>query len=324
MIRYGLLIVIIAFAALVSPCAKAENPELLEPILSQNTRLMVFSPHPDDESLGTGGLIQRVLKAGGKVKVVFMTSGDGFPEGVEKEDKIFRPTAKDYRRYGKVREKEALNALSLLGLKKKDVIFLGFPDGGLCYLLRSFHSDPWAYTSPFTLQKHPPSPEMIVPHTSYNDGDLRREIVRLLTRFRPNLLALTPSEDQHPDHCATYYFVKAALRDLRKRHPTIRPKVFTFLIHFGQWPIAQGAGTGSRLNPPEGFPGEGPGREAGWIAFSLSDQEAETKRKAILEYHTQMLVMGRFLLSFARTNELFIIDHSGTANGTDKAPCCWK
>ena len=29
-----------------------------------------------------------------------MTSGDGFPEGVEREDLISHPTAKDYRNYG--------------------------------------------------------------------------------------------------------------------------------------------------------------------------------------------------------------------------------
>src|SRR5512143_3590489 len=40
-------------------------------------RLMVFAPHPDDETLGAGGLIQRVLATGGKVRVVFVTNGDG-------------------------------------------------------------------------------------------------------------------------------------------------------------------------------------------------------------------------------------------------------
>ena len=65
----------------------ADAPQRLEPFLTKNTRLMVFSPHPDDETLAAGGLIQRVLSLGGSVKVVFMTSGDGFPEGVEKENR---------------------------------------------------------------------------------------------------------------------------------------------------------------------------------------------------------------------------------------------
>jgi LmbE family N-acetylglucosaminyl deacetylase len=117
-------------------------------------------------------------------------------------------------------------------------------------------------------------------------------------------VATTPPEDQHPDHNATYFFVKQALLHWDTKHPNHKPRVLTFLIHFGQWPIAQGAGSGARLNPPDGFQDKG----RAWISFSLKPEEVKTKRKAIMEYHTQMLVMGRFLLSFARSNELWMAD----------------
>ncbi len=87
-------IVMLTLATLASGLALAEEPQSMEPLISHNTRLMIFSPHPDDESLGAGGLIQRVLQAGGRVKVVFLTNGDGFPEGVEKEEHVSHPTAK--------------------------------------------------------------------------------------------------------------------------------------------------------------------------------------------------------------------------------------
>jgi len=263
---------------------------------------MIFSPHPDDESLGAGGLIQRVLKAGGRVKVVFMTNGDGFPEGVEKEDHISNPAAKDYTRYGEERRLEALRAVTTLGMKEHDVIFLGFPDGGLSYLRLKFRAHPMAYRSPFTRKTRPPAFEIVVPRTDYCGEDLRREIERAISAFRPDLLATTPPEDQHPDHNSTYYFVKEALIHLNKKHANHKPMVLAFLIHYGQWPLDQWAGTGSRLNPPENFPDRG----KQWISFTLKPEEMETKRKAILQYHTQMLVMGRFLLSFSRSNELFI------------------
>jgi LmbE family N-acetylglucosaminyl deacetylase len=80
--------------------------------------------------------------------------------------------------------------------------------------------------------------------------------------------------------------------------------VFTFLIHFGQWPIAQGSGTGSHLDPPDGFPD----KKRQWISLQLTPEEMESKRKAIMAYHSQILVMGRFLLSFARSNELWMPD----------------
>jgi LmbE family N-acetylglucosaminyl deacetylase len=233
-----------------------------------------------------------------------MTNGDGFPEGVEKEDRISNPTAKNYTRYGEERRLEAVKALTTLGLKEHDVIFLGFPDGGLSYLRLKFRAHPMAYRSPFTRKTHPPAFEIIVPRTDYCGEDLRREIERVISDFRPTLLAVTPPEDQHPDHNATYYFIKEALVRLNKKHANHKPMVLTFLIHYGQWPLDQGAGTGSRLNPPNNFPDQG----KRWISFTLKPEEVETKRKAILQYHTQMLVMSRFLLGFARSNELFRLD----------------
>jgi LmbE family N-acetylglucosaminyl deacetylase len=292
-------------AVLFPAFAQAEQLQAIESLISHDTRLMVFSPHPDDESLGTGGLIQRVLNAGGKVKVVFMTNGDGFPEGVEKRDRIARPTAKDYTRYGEERRIEALKAITTLGMKDRDVMFLGFPDGGLSYLRLKFRQHPVPYRSPFTRKTHPPVFEIIVPRTDYCGEDLRKEIERVIAGFQPNLLAVTPPEDSHPDHSATYYFVKEALRHLAMKHPNFKPVVVTFLIHYGQWPVGQGAGTGLRLNPPDSFSDQG----KQWISFALNPEEMKTKREAILQYHTQMLVMGRFLLSFARSNELFMPDN---------------
>lgn len=311
---------VFAIAIIGVRCAQAMEPQALEPLLSPQTRLMLFSPHPDDESLGASGLIQRVLSIGGKVKVVFMTNGDGFPEGVEKEDHISHPVAADYRKYGEERREEALQATATLGMKKDDVIFLGFPDGGLCYLLWKFRSDADVYKSPYTLETHPPAEEMVIPQTDYNGLELRREIWKVLSDFRPNLLAVTPPEDQHPDHCATYYFVREALSDLQRQSPVTKTKVLTFLIHFGQWPVSQGSGTGSHLNPPDGFPD----KEAKWISFPLQTVEAKTKRKALLKYNSQMLVMGRYLMSFARANELFVFEHQGLATEMESIPCCWK
>ena len=176
-----LLMLFFALAAFAPLNARAESLQGLEPLISHATRLVVFSPHPDDESLGAGGLIQRVLKAGGKVKVIFITSGDGFPEGVEEEDHISNPTAKDYRKYGVERREEALKATATLGMKEHDVIFLGFPDAGLSYLRSKFLAHP--YKSPFTEENRPPISEDIIPHTDYTGQDLTREIERVILTF---------------------------------------------------------------------------------------------------------------------------------------------
>lgn len=103
MLQVLLTLFFFAAAALVPAGARSIKTQPIEPLISRATRLMVFSPHPDDETLGAGGLIQRVLKSGGRVKVVFMTSGEGYAEGVEMQDRIADPTAKDYRGYGALR-----------------------------------------------------------------------------------------------------------------------------------------------------------------------------------------------------------------------------
>tara|TARA_Y100000589_G_scaffold8203_1_gene6977 strand:+ start:484 stop:1179 length:696 start_codon:yes stop_codon:yes gene_type:complete len=41
-----------------------------------NMRLLILSPHPDDETLGCGGLISKIKKAGGEVYVMIITYGD--------------------------------------------------------------------------------------------------------------------------------------------------------------------------------------------------------------------------------------------------------
>jgi LmbE family N-acetylglucosaminyl deacetylase len=299
----SLLTLLFTFVTFSAAFAGAEKPKEIGSLITKETRLMVFSPHPDDESLGAAGLIQRVITSGGSVKVVFMTNGDGFPEAVEMGGRISNPTARDFRDYGEDRMEEALKALSTLGVKESDVIFLRFPDGGLS-ALRSKQGGKKAYTSPTTGENRPSALSAVVPQASYTGEGLQMGIERVLSDFRPNMFATSAPEDTHPDHASTYYFVKQAWKHLHKQHPEFKPVWLIFLVHYGQWPIAQGSGTGSRLEPPEDHPDK-----RKWIPLTLTSGESNTKRKALLEYQTQMIVMGRYMLSFAKSNELFRLDN---------------
>jgi LmbE family N-acetylglucosaminyl deacetylase len=151
----------IAQAALVlsiAPSLPAFAQPLPPPInLSVNraTRLLVVAPHPDDDVLGAGGLIRRVVKAGGAVRVVWTTSGDGFPEGVETSEgispRVGHLTPRDYETYGRLREQEARTALAALGVGAHSLTFLGFPDEGLCEMASTYLSaKARAFKSPYT------------------------------------------------------------------------------------------------------------------------------------------------------------------------------
>jgi LmbE family N-acetylglucosaminyl deacetylase len=278
-----------------------------------STRLLVLAPHPDDEALGAAGLIKRVLASGGQARVVVVTSGDAFAEGVETLDGIANPTPKDYRGYGQLRERESRAAMAGLGLDAAHVTFLGFPDEGLCLMASKYLSGKSRpYESPYTDRQRPPSSEQVVRGVRYRGVDVRREIERIVAVYQPTLVALPHPEDEHPDHCATHIFGREAL-EAAERQGGPPPRVLYYLVHYAQWPLSADAGGGSELRPPAGFPS--PGEQ--WRAFALTRAEADAKKQALLAYASQVMVIGRFLLAFGRDNELFLEGEPSTQ------PECW-
>src|SRR5574341_782493 len=183
---------------LLVPSAKADQASpLLTARLSPHIRLLVVAPHPDDGTLGAGGLIQRVLRLGGAVQVVFMTSGDGFPQGVELALHLQHPGAQDYRAYGQLRQAEAQRALATLGVRAKDVLFLGFPDGGLCPLWGTYHvHNGRNYQSPFTLADRPLFTNVVLPNAGYNGTALTQALTWILRHFRPTLVVTVHPRDR--------------------------------------------------------------------------------------------------------------------------------
>ncbi len=82
--------------------------------------LVVVAPHPDDESLGCGGLIAEARAEGRRVRVVVVSDGTGS-----------HPASKAYpkARLRDLRETEARRAVNELGLDSdEDIEFLRLPD----------------------------------------------------------------------------------------------------------------------------------------------------------------------------------------------------
>lgn len=286
---------IMARAAL--PCAQTANLQV-----PNGTRLLVVAPHPDDESLAAAGLIHRVASTGGTVMVLALTSGDAFAEGVEKEDRITRPTAGDYRGYGTLRERESAVAMKLLGVPRQRVAFLGFPDEGLCMLASTYLSaKSQAFESQYTDRVSPPLTERVIRGTRYRGSDVVAELERVLTTFAPTMVVGPHPADAHPDHCSTHIFLREAL-SAWSRQTGRQPRVLHYIIHYRSWPLSEDAGVGSELHPPADFPPT----EGHWLTLKLTPEEVTLKKRALLAYSSQMLVIGRFLTSFARGNELFL------------------
>jgi LmbE family N-acetylglucosaminyl deacetylase len=300
-------------ATLLAQSPPRSAPPPLDLAIDRATRLLVIAPHPDDETLGAAGLMRRVITRGGTVRVVWVTSGDGFPEGVETEEGTTRPQPQDYRNYGGLREGEARAAASSLGVPSRSLSFLGFPDEGLCELASTYLSaKSRAFESPYTDRTSPPPTEQVIRGVRYRGADVRRELERILVAFAPTLVASVHSEDEHPDHCSTHIFVHDAL-DALFAHGPMRPRMLHYLIHYGQWPLTPDAGTGSELSPPTGFPPA----EGRWVSLELTPDEVAAKKQALLFYRSQMLVIGRFMQAFARRNELYLEGEPASL------PECW-
>jgi LmbE family N-acetylglucosaminyl deacetylase len=82
-------------------------------------RVLLLAPHPDDESLGCGGLLAALARRGAGVRVVFASDG----EASHRRSRSHPPD-----RLGALRRTEALAALAILGVPGDAARFLGLPD----------------------------------------------------------------------------------------------------------------------------------------------------------------------------------------------------
>ncbi len=85
-----------------------------------NRRLVVIAPHPDDETLGCGGLIARAVRHSVKVAVIVLTDGDASHPG----SKRWPPGALGHLRIGELKR-----ALARLGASDAPLRRLGWGDG---------------------------------------------------------------------------------------------------------------------------------------------------------------------------------------------------
>ncbi|HZR23193.1 MAG TPA: PIG-L family deacetylase [Vicinamibacterales bacterium] len=278
--------------------------------LTASTRLLVISPHPDDGTLGAGGLIARAAAAHASVRVVQMTSGDAFSEGVKRADRTTSPTASEYRAYGERRERETVSALGALGIKSTSIAFLGFPDEGLCQLTSRYT---WTeFVSPYTRRSSPPPQEQRVRGVEYRGRDATLELVRIIESFAPTVVVLPDPADEHPDHCATHMLVHQALAEAERQNYALHPRELHYVIHSGEWPLSNGVPPTSTLSPPSRFR-----HDAAWRTLPLTKRERQAKRRALHAYETQMLMIGTFMRAFDNDNELFVDGEPATP------PACW-
>ncbi len=132
--------------------------------------LVVIAPHPDDESLACGGLIAEACAQGKDVRIVVVSDGTGSHPASRTHPKT---------RLRDLREAEAREAASELGLDPDNVVFLRLPDR-------------------FVPSEGPAGERAVL------------KIVECLDEVRAKALFVSWRHDPHCDHQAAYRIARSA------------------------------------------------------------------------------------------------------------------
>jgi LmbE family N-acetylglucosaminyl deacetylase len=148
---------------------------------SGSERVMVFAPHPDDETLASGGTIAMRVGQGKDVYVVVMTDGRNSHRILLSIEKNPAPSE-----LIAIRRRESQLATQILGVSRDHLIFLDFEDG--------------------TLASHCQEGEALV--------------LKYLLKILPTEIFTPDKSDPHPDHYSTNAIVSNSIRE-SKLSPSI-------------------------------------------------------------------------------------------------------
>jgi LmbE family N-acetylglucosaminyl deacetylase len=171
---------------------------------SVSDRVLFFAPHPDDETLGAAGLLQRAARSGARIQLVVATNGDDNVWAQRCVEKRWYIAESDRLRWGELRKREVRAAVGAMSLgRQAHLRFLNLRDQKITSLMR---------TVPARLS-----------------AILREEI----DRFKPTLIIAPSIYDAHPDHSALSVAIALALE--RSDRPSTR--CYYYIIHRpGQMP----------------------------------------------------------------------------------------
>ena len=272
--------------------------------LTSADRVLILSPHLDDESLAAGGLMAQAQRLGVPVRVAFLTNGDGSRSTLIAHNLRHRHP-QSMVEFALLRQHEARAACAQFGLDEDDLIFLGYPDGGGLPLWEEFWEAKRPFRSAFTGLIRAPYADARTLRTPYCGDAVWRDLIGVMRDFRPTRVLTTHPADTHPDHATIYNFAALALETLRLEPDTrawaTATRLESFMVHYGIWPVPNGLHPDQVLAPPAPLHATG----TQWTNLDLDAADQATKLCAINSYPSQLAVTPRYLRAFARRNEIF-------------------
>ncbi len=291
----------------IAPTSAAHLARIASP--TADDRILLVVAHNDDELIAAGGYLASAVRVGSEVAVVILTNGDGNKFSAAVLGRRIRLRPNDFIREGRVRQAESVGALARLGIARNRIVFMGFPDRGLHFLLTPHWSRTSPYRSPFTRVSAPPYPDAYRAATSeYSGEDLLANLTAIVEQVRPTVVLMHSAFDEHPDHKAVHAFVTMALQ--REEHSLgLHPRRYAFVIHADEFPRPLRYAPTALLVPPAHLRDQ-----VQWVTFELSPALVELKHDAMRAYRSQYEspYLRLLLSSFIRRNELFTEESAAT------------
>ncbi len=291
------MILSVAFFACAPLLCAADAPSIPLLELSSKDRVLVLAPHPDDEVLGAGGVIQKALKLGAPVKVVFFTYGDSNQWSflLYRRHPVIMPGAVE--KMGLVRHDEAMAASVVLGLGPGRLAFLGYPDFGTMNIWLSHWGERPPLRGMMTRANAVPYKDAFRPGALYKGEEIVADLRAILREFKPTKIFVSHPADHNGDHLALYLYTRVVLWD---EGMDAGVKIFPYLVHYIGWPKkSKGPAPGDQV-PPEALK-----HSVAWTQYRLTPAEFVLKKRALQAHKSQYVSSPKYLLSFIRNNELF-------------------
>ena len=195
--------------------------------------LMVIAPHPDDEVIGCAGVILRALEAKKRVTVVILTNGDGHvaltAAAAKKEREQLTP--EDFIKAGALRQSHSLAAMKRLGVPREDLIFLGYPDGGMEKMWQMDGGS--AFRQMLTQRRETYGVHAQDYHSlthgqpaAYLKANVVTDLAVIMRARKPQDVFVSHESDKHRDHRAAFWYAREALRESK-----LNARLLAFVVH---------------------------------------------------------------------------------------------
>jgi LmbE family N-acetylglucosaminyl deacetylase len=272
--------------------AWAAAPTPMGPITAADS-LLVIAPHPDDETLCCGGTISLARRAGARVTIVWVTSGDGSRAAAILARHALWPRRSVYRNLGVRRAEEARHAAKILGVDADSLYFLGYPDTGIRMLAGAHFDSP--LRSRRTGLSVVTQPDALSAGASYEGRNVIGDLLEILALTKPTLVLAPSSLDTHPDHQGVAVLAVRAVAEYGELD-----RLYLWIVHGGRgWPAPRRPAPWVDERVPTS------GRDLEWSFVLLDPLAVEEKDSALHAHASARRVMARKMNGFVRATELF-------------------